>query len=871
MKTFTYLFFIISIFLQISVNAQTFWGVTNDDGTYGGGTIFSYDAGTGTYTDEYVFKPNPIYAPWNVFEESAGVYVGVCEKSTVDGTNDSKSNRFIYRYTQATNTSEIIGELPHPFHVQNKKYAPGNIVYFNNDEIIGFVLNNDLDSIILIRYSVSADSYSEVAKYSTTSYPAEGAYSYSATGCYFSIIDNSTIIFSLKKIKGIADSESTNEGIDFFVFNPQDNSITTLFNVPYADKFLPQGPIAATSTGLLYCPGSKKMMKINLSGKTYSLYPAFGDDEHNEVGEITQITDTTFVGLMDYYSYDYLYEYSFVNDTIVRKLSFGVDDNNINTFIHRGDAVYFSIETSNQYMIMGYKPDGNPPYMVYTLTNPAQGGIDHLVNISDNNKLLALHAGLSEYFIDKKAYVCLERFGGNGSFWSYKYGASPQSDLLFASNKKLYGVASNGGRGTYYHGDGVLFEVDPQTKTYVPLHYFTGEDGGFGSKAGSKAYTKCQNTLTEYNGKIYGTTYTNGTPENAPGYGTVFTYDLNAAGNNFIKIFDFNDSTDASAGRLITSGLILGKDNKLYGLTTYGGIGGESSGHGVMFAIDPNDNDKFSVVMKFADTETMYPVDNLTMADDGKMYGLIKKSPTSNIYWSNWGIREYDVANKTYADIYVTADDDHEKAYSGFLYLNGKLYGMAYSSSNESNGYIFEYDIASNQLVKKVIFAVNRTNGANPMGNLMLSSTGSLWGMTTHGGGEPNYDGSGVIFEYNLSTDTYTKHYSFASNAEGGREPLYSTITEVSDNSTSIHKNNLENKIKAYPNPAVDFVRFNMESDAVTSVVYSVVDASGNMIISGKADVSNSFIIDLEGLQSGIYIVKIDTGSNVYTKKIVKK
>ena len=289
-----------------------------------------------------------------------------------------------------------------------------------------------------------------------------------------------------------------------------------------------------------------------------------------------------------------------------------------------------------------------------------------------------------------------------------------------------------------------------------------------------------------------------------------------------------------------------------------------------MFSIDPNDNDKFDVVMKFADSETMYPVDNLTMADDGKMYGLVKKSPDIYIYWSNWGIREYDIVNKTYQDIYVTIDDDHEQAYSGFLYLNGKLYGMATSSANESAGYIYEYDIAAGQLVKKVIFAPNRTEGSNPYGNLMLSSNGSLWGMTTNGGDESGYVGDGVIFEYNLSTSDYTKHYSLNPNGDAGQDPLYSTLTEVAGSSTSIHENSAGQSVRAYPNPTEGIVKFEFDSDDVLQATYTVYNLAGNQLISGTASVSGSVTIDLTGLDSGVYMVKLAAEGVIYTQKIVK-
>ncbi len=83
---------------------------------------------------------------------------------------------------------------------------------------------------------------------------------------------------------------------------------------------------------------------------------------------------------------------------------------------------------------------------------------------------------------------------------------------------------------------------------------------------------------------------------------------------------------------------------------------------------------------------------------------------------------------------------------------NKKLYGMTKAAGANNMGTMFEYDVAHQQYTILVDF--DGTNGKNPeTNNLIQASNGKLYGMTQEGG---DYDG-GVIFEYDLATNTFTK------------------------------------------------------------------------------------------------------------------
>ncbi len=237
MKTKLYTVFFIALLIAGSSYGQTFYGVTSADATYGGGTIFCYDADAGTYTDEYVFKPNPIHKAQVLFEQSSGVYVGICDRSDENTIYGSQDENSVFSYNVATDKSEILLELPYEFHVQNSGNPPGDIILFKKELILGIVLLPN-DSLGLMRYSLFTNSYDIVAKFSGAYYPADGDSSYMASGCYFSAVDDNTIVFSLKKSKGTSDG-SVDEGRDFFKFTPQDNSVSVILNVPSSELFIP--------------------------------------------------------------------------------------------------------------------------------------------------------------------------------------------------------------------------------------------------------------------------------------------------------------------------------------------------------------------------------------------------------------------------------------------------------------------------------------------------------------------------------------------------------------------------------------------------------------------------------------------------------
>ena len=86
---------------------------------------------------------------------------------------------------------------------------------------------------------------------------------------------------------------------------------------------------------------------------------------------------------------------------------------------------------------------------------------------------------------------------------------------------------------------------------------------------------------------------------------------------------------------------------------------------------------------------------------------------------------------------------------------DGNLYGMTYTGGTYDLGVIFQYNPTTNVYTKKLDFD-GAVNGSKPSGALIQASDGNLYGLTSTGG-----TGFGVLFSFNPTTSIFTKKYDF--------------------------------------------------------------------------------------------------------------
>lgn len=91
-------------------------------------------------------------------------------------------------------------------------------------------------------------------------------------------------------------------------------------------------------------------------------------------------------------------------------------------------------------------------------------------------------------------------------------------------------------------------------------------------------------------------------------------------------------------------------------------------------------------------------------------------------------------------------------------------------------------------------------------------------------------------------------------------------ITIVAEPTTEEISENCTESIKIYPNPTEQFLT--VEAEGIQRV--AIVNAKAQTIYDCIVD-SNVKILDISGLKSGLYIVRISTKKGVFSKKLIKK
>ncbi|HYG02417.1 MAG TPA: choice-of-anchor tandem repeat GloVer-containing protein [Chryseosolibacter sp.] len=316
------------------------------------------------------------------------------------------------------------------------------------------------------------------------------------------------------------------------------------------------------------------------------------------------------------------------------------------------------------------------------------------------------------------------------SFYYLDTGTASRTTLMQASNGKLYGMTSSGGRGD----EGVLFEYDPVTDDFQKkVEMGIAEDGKWPQG----------DLIQGENGKLYGTTYDGGVNR----MGVLFEYDI--TNQKYTKKFDF----DFESGYSAMSKLVSASNGKLYGFTR----GGGNNSRGVLFQYDPQMN-VYSKKFEFTEeTGTAYGMP--VLIEESKVYGVTGSGGAHN----NGILFEYDLESNEFvkkADFESVATG--RSAISGLVHFDGKLYGLTEYGGSEDGGVLFQYDLQTSVLSKLVDFTGTDT-GVGPVGNLTVVN-GKLYGHTNAGG---SFD-SGVIFEFDPATNDLVKKYDFTNDFAQG-------------------------------------------------------------------------------------------------------
>ena len=322
------------------------------------------------------------------------------------------------------------------------------------------------------------------------------------------------------------------------------------------------------------------------------------------------------------------------------------------------------------------------------------------------------------------------RYAINGSY--------PFAGMVKAPNNKLYGCCTFNGA----NDGGTLFEFDPLTQAFVKKFDFGGVQGMLPHNT----------MILASDGNLYGTAHIGG----ANSAGVIYRYDY--INDVYSKLYDF------PAGSNAPGNLIEGPGGMLYGTTWYGG----ANGFGMLYQFDFVNNILTSL-HDFAGPDGSYSFGHPTLVGTDRLFGLTESGGLNG----NGILYEYNLTTNTFV-IHHHFNGTDGNACRGSLIeaSNGKLYATGDSGGANGYGTIFEFDPVLLSFAVK--YDLTSVGGGQPIGGSMYeASNNKLYGLNIVGG----TNGVGTIFEYDYILDTYTKLVDFSSST--GSTPYYSQFAEA--------------------------------------------------------------------------------------------
>jgi len=319
-----------------------------------------------------------------------------------------------------------------------------------------------------------------------------------------------------------------------------------------------------------------------------------------------------------------------------------------------------------------------------------------------------------------------------GSDFLAQDGAGPLARVIIGPDGRLYGTTASGGEYGGFNGGGcgVVFDLTPPAPTSpfpsgswpeTVAHKFTNMYDGCSPGNGNLVFD---------HGYMYGTTENGGLgcqEEEARGCGTVYAM---TRGNENVR-YRFAGGEDGADPR---SGVVLDSPgNLLYGTTRYGG----GAGYGVVYKLTL-DGTEFILHRFSGGSDGAVPAGGVILDASSNLYG------TTSIGGSGGGGTVFTLTlSGTFTVIYSFLGDNGPED-SLAMDAGGNLYGTTYHDGSSGHGMVFKLAPRSNgSWLFTDLHDFTGSDGAYPLGGVILDRNGNLYGTTSSGG----TDGAGVVFE----------------------------------------------------------------------------------------------------------------------------
>jgi uncharacterized repeat protein (TIGR03803 family) len=720
--------------LTRSPDGHTLYGMTQNGGNSGYGTIFSYDLSTNTFQllHSFIGGANDGSRPQGLLSISTDGHT-LYGMTPLGGKSDCGT---IFSYNLSTNTFQLLhsfvggandGSIPQG---SLSISASGSILYGMTQT--GGCTGNCSDGVggggTIFSFNLSTNTFRLL--HSFTGGVDDGNAPFGS----LTISTDDHILYGMTNLGG-SHSDGT-----IFSYDTSTNtfhllhSFGTIISGIYPDGAWPYGSLTLSGDGLfLYgmtsngsSNGSGAIFKFNLSSNTMQVIHPFAggvNDGGMPLGSLTLSGD----GLNLY----------------------GMTGHGGSS----GFGTLFKLNLSSNifqllHSFIGGAADGKlPNYSSLLLSADGMSlyGMTSNGSSSDNGSIFS-------YNLSSNSLLVLHGFAGVPADGVWPAGSLTAS----GNNLSLYGVTPQGGAA----GVGTIFQYNPNTNTYILLRSMTLN--------AAEVYDSL--TLSTANNMLYGVSVTGGTSFN----GTIFSY---APGTNTLEVLH-NFSGGINDGANPYGRLTLSPDgHNLYGMTSAGG----NNFNGTIFNYI-NSTNSFHLLHSFAGgaEDGSRPQGTLTFsADSHTLYGMTTEGGASDF----GTIFSYNLTNGYQLLHSFSGGVGDGSVPSGSLTLSADghtLYGMTENGGSIDGGSIFSYDASTNILKLLHNFTGGAGDGGNPLGDLIRSLDGyTLYGMTNKGGSS-DY---GTIFSYDTNTNILKLLHSFTGETADGKYPQGS-LTLSSDGST---------------------------------------------------------------------------------------
>ena len=216
------------------------------------------------------------------------------------------------------------------------------------------------------------------------------------------------------------------------------------------------------------------------------------------------------------------------------------------------------------------------------------------------------------------------------------------------------------------------------------------------------------------------------------GCGTIFRI----SNGQYSILHQFQGSTN-SDGQYPFS-LVKGAFNNadmIYGISPYGGV----NNCGTIFSVD-----LFGDYTKLYDftCQNGLPWGGLSNSYDGDLYGTTT---------SGQSIYRFDPSTNQVTTVYNLAPELHSTPVNNLEEINGTLYGISSTGSNNNTGFIYRVSTTGNNFKVLYTFGQQNTQAAANPSMITSDAVDNIYGVTT-AGGQYNF---GVIFQYTISTNSF--------------------------------------------------------------------------------------------------------------------